>query len=71
MQMRGWTFPKIWPWRFPLTRCAKDNWEGFPPSARRGILEWILNAKTAPPRQKRILETAEKAARGELANQWR
>lgn len=50
---------------------AQAQWEAFPPSARRGILEWILNAKTATTRRKRIAETAAKAARGERANQWR
>ena len=49
---------------------AKANFEAFPPSVRRGILEWILNAKRAPTRQKRIRETAEKAARNERAAQW-
>lgn len=50
---------------------AVEQWEGFPRSARRGILEWIVQAKTAPTRERRIIETAEAAARGERANQWR
>lgn len=50
---------------------AAEAWEGFPRSVRRGVLEWILNARTAPTRAKRIAETADKAARGERANQWR
>lgn len=50
---------------------ARANWDAFPRSARRGILEWILNAKTAPTRRKRIAETAENAARNIRANQWR
>ncbi len=49
---------------------ARDNWDGFPPSARRGILEWIAQAKTTVTRTKRISETADKASRGERANQW-
>ncbi len=49
---------------------ATENWANFPRSAKRGILEWIAQAKTAPTRQKRILETAEKAAVGQRANQW-
>ncbi len=49
---------------------SRENWDAFPRSARRGILEWIVQAKTAPTRVKRILETAEKAGRGERANQW-
>jgi len=43
----------------------------FPPSTRRGILEWIGNARRPQTRAARIAETADKAARGERANQWR
>jgi uncharacterized protein YdeI (YjbR/CyaY-like superfamily) len=50
---------------------AAENFEAFPRSAKRGILEWILNAKTAPTREKRILETATLAAQNIRANQWR
>jgi uncharacterized protein YdeI (YjbR/CyaY-like superfamily) len=50
---------------------AREHWDAFPRSARRGILEWILNAKRAPTREKRIEETASMAARNERANQWR
>jgi len=50
---------------------AAEAWEAFPRSVKRGVLEWILVAKRAPTRAKRIEETAEKAARGERANQWR
>jgi uncharacterized protein YdeI (YjbR/CyaY-like superfamily) len=50
---------------------ARAAWDAFPRSARRGILEWIVQAKTAPTRERRIRETAEAAARGERANQWR
>jgi uncharacterized protein YdeI (YjbR/CyaY-like superfamily) len=49
---------------------ARQKWDEFPRSAKRGILEWIVQAKTAPTRAKRITETADKAARGERANQW-
>ncbi len=34
------------------------------------LLIWIAHAKTAPTRAKRINETAERASRGERANQW-
>lgn len=50
---------------------AAEHWESFPRSVKRGILEWILDAKRAPTREKRITETASRAARGERANQWR
>ncbi len=50
---------------------ATQNFDAFPRSARRGILEWIANAKTPPTRIKRIEETARLASRNERANQWR
>jgi uncharacterized protein YdeI (YjbR/CyaY-like superfamily) len=50
---------------------ARAHWDAFPRSARRAILEWIVQARTEPTRAKRIAETAEKAATGERANQWR
>jgi uncharacterized protein YdeI (YjbR/CyaY-like superfamily) len=50
---------------------AAENFEAFPRSVKRGILEWILNAKTTPTREKRILETATAAAQNQRANQWR
>ncbi len=50
---------------------SREQWDAFPRSARRGILEWIVQARTEPTRAKRIAETAEKAASGERANQWR
>jgi uncharacterized protein YdeI (YjbR/CyaY-like superfamily) len=49
---------------------ARQQWEGFPRSAKRGILEWIVQAKRQETRQRRVTETAEKAARGERANHW-
>ena len=53
---------------FPGSRA---HWDAFPPSARRGILEWIVQAKTPTTRLKRVHQTAELAARNERANQWR
>jgi len=50
---------------------AADRWEAFPRSARRGILEWILDARRPTTRARRIEETASLAARGERANQRR
>ena len=49
---------------------AQDQWEAFPPSSRRGILEWILNAKRPATRARRIAETARLAEVGKRANQW-
>jgi uncharacterized protein YdeI (YjbR/CyaY-like superfamily) len=50
---------------------ARANFDAFPPSARRGILEWIGQAKTDATRSKRVIETAELAAQNIRANQWR
>lgn len=50
---------------------AAQAFDGFPPSTRRGVLEWLGTAKTQETRQKRITDIADKAARGERANQWR
>jgi uncharacterized protein YdeI (YjbR/CyaY-like superfamily) len=49
---------------------ARANWDRFPPSARRGILEWIVQAKRPQTRAARILETAERASQNERAAQW-
>ncbi|WP_269514847.1 YdeI/OmpD-associated family protein [Brevundimonas subvibrioides] len=50
---------------------AAATFATFPPSTRRGILEWIGHAKRPETRAARIADTAGKAARGERANQWR
>jgi uncharacterized protein YdeI (YjbR/CyaY-like superfamily) len=50
---------------------ARANWDAFPRSAKRGILEWIANAKTPATRAKRIEETARLANENIRANQWR
>jgi uncharacterized protein YdeI (YjbR/CyaY-like superfamily) len=50
---------------------ATDYWAAFPRSVKRGILEWIANAKTPATRARRIEETARLAAQNERANQWR
>jgi uncharacterized protein YdeI (YjbR/CyaY-like superfamily) len=50
---------------------ASANWEAFPRSVKRGILEWIANAKTPATRAKRVDETARLAAENRRANQWR
>lgn len=50
---------------------AERQFQSFPPSSRRGILEWILNAKKAETRQKRIEETVRLASQGIKANHYR
>jgi len=39
-------------------------WEDYPRSVKRGSLEWVKTAKTAPTRKKRVLEIATSAAKG-------
>lgn len=56
---------------FQLNEVAKQNFEAFPRSAKRGILEWIISAKRAETRSKRIEETVRLAADNIRANQWR
>lgn len=50
---------------------AQVQWDAFPRSAKRGILEWIVQAKTATTRERRVRLAATLAARGERANSWR
>lgn len=50
---------------------AKGYFELFPKSTKRGILEWILNAKQMETREKRIRETVSKAEHNIRANQYR
>jgi uncharacterized protein YdeI (YjbR/CyaY-like superfamily) len=56
-----------------FSKCpqAYDNWQEFPPSVKRGILEWILNAKKPETRLKRIKETVTLAEENIRANQYR
>ena len=49
--------------------AAAEHWEAFPPSVRRAILVWILDAKRPETRARRIAETASEAAAGRRANQ--
>ena len=48
--------------------AAKLNFDAFPPSVRRAILEWITQAKTPETRARRINETARLAADNIRAN---
>ena len=46
---------------FSTNELARKNFESFPPSTKRGILEWIYNAKQETTRLKRIIQTVELA----------
>ncbi len=50
---------------------AQANFDAFPPSSKRLILEWIAAAKSVGTRGKRLRETADMAARNERANHFR
>jgi len=56
---------------FSKNKTAFENWENFPRSSKRGILEWILNAKKPETRQKRIEETISLAEKNIKANHYR
>lgn len=42
----------------------RDVWDGWPRSVRRGTLEWIKTAKTAPTRETRIGDVVTSAGQG-------
>lgn len=56
---------------FAANTTARQYWDAFPRSVKRGILEWIANAKRPETRAKRIEETVRLAAENKRANQWR
>ena len=56
---------------FEKNATAYANFQAFPPSSKRIILEWILNAKKPETRLKRIKETVELAKKNIRANHYR
>ena len=50
---------------------AGENFAAFPRSSKRGILEWIKQAKRTETRDKRVRETAKLASSNIRANQYR
>jgi uncharacterized protein YdeI (YjbR/CyaY-like superfamily) len=49
---------------------ARTHFEAFPPSAQRGILEWLSLAKRPATRAARIAEIAQLARENKRANSW-
>jgi uncharacterized protein YdeI (YjbR/CyaY-like superfamily) len=49
---------------------AAKHFDGFPRSVKKGILEWIQNAKKEETREKRINETVSLALKNIRANQY-
>jgi len=56
---------------FMRNEKAGINFENFPVSVKKGILEWIYNAKQDSTRLKRITETVVLAEQNIRANQYR
>jgi uncharacterized protein YdeI (YjbR/CyaY-like superfamily) len=46
---------------------ARKHWDAFPPSARRAMLQWVVEARRPETRAGRIERIAEKAERNERA----
>ena len=55
---------------FRKHKGSAAHWEAFPRSIKRALLEWVVQAKKPETREKRVREIAEKAAKGERADQW-
>jgi uncharacterized protein YdeI (YjbR/CyaY-like superfamily) len=55
---------------FTKNKLAKKNFDSFPKSAKRGILEWIQNAKKQETKIKRIEETVLLAEKNSRANSY-
>lgn len=49
---------------------AEKHFHAFPPSAKKGILQWIASAKRAETRARRIAQSVELAGRNIPANSW-
>ncbi len=56
---------------FDRNSKAYQYFMAFPPSSKRIILEWILNAKKPETRQQRIKQTVELAEKNRKANHYR
>lgn len=56
---------------FDKNKTALKNFMAFPPSSKRIILEWIMNAKKPETRQQRIEQTVSLAAKNIKANHYR
>lgn len=50
---------------------ATPEWEAWPRSVRRGTLEWVKTARTAPTRAARIADVATSAAAGQRPKPFR
>jgi uncharacterized protein YdeI (YjbR/CyaY-like superfamily) len=55
---------------FRKNKTAHQYWISFSPSSKKGILQWIYDAKREETREKRIQETVRLAAQGVKANSY-
>jgi uncharacterized protein YdeI (YjbR/CyaY-like superfamily) len=55
---------------FFSNKKARENFEEFPASVKKGILHWIISAKKPETRSKRIHDTVSMAEKNIRANQW-
>ncbi|MBC7829476.1 MAG: YdeI/OmpD-associated family protein [Chitinophagaceae bacterium] len=55
---------------FRNSKMSMKNFEAFPRSSKKIILEWILNARKPETREKRIEETVKLAAKNIRANHY-
>ena len=65
---RGETIPDDLAALFTANPAAKANFDRFPPSSQRLILDWIATAKRPETRARRLTETVELAAQNRRAN---
>src|SRR5689334_22078322 len=56
---------------FKKNKTAFKNYEAFPPSSKKIILQWVLSAKRAETRTKRIEEIVTLAAKNIRANHYK
>lgn len=69
-EVEALTVPKDLQQALKKHKAATEHFNAFPRSVKRGILEWISNAKRPETRQKRIEETATLAADNKRAAQY-
>ena len=65
------TIPEDLQKAFDKNKTVFANFDKFPRSSKRNILEWILNAKRPETRQQRIEQTVELATKNIKANHYR
>jgi uncharacterized protein YdeI (YjbR/CyaY-like superfamily) len=56
---------------FNKNKTAFKNFQAFPPSSKKIILEWIMNAKRPETRLQRIMQSVELAEKNIRANHYR